>query len=203
MRFDGKLKSWDDDRGFGFIEPNQGGQEIFVHIKTFPPGTGRPVVGLALSFEVELGPQGKKRAKAVHFVRTSRNYRAPSNESAAPWTLPKLLIVPSFGLVFFYIASKWSVSPIVPIVYFVASIITFMAYALDKSAAIHARWRISENTLHLLSLACGWPGALAAQQLLRHKTSKAEFMLIYWVSTIVNIAAFGFYHLPITSSLPS
>ena len=37
MRFDGKLKSWNDDRGFGFIEPLQGGQEIFVHIKSFRP----------------------------------------------------------------------------------------------------------------------------------------------------------------------
>ena len=203
MRFDGKIKSWDDDRGFGFIEPKQGGQEIFVHIKTFPAGTGRPVVGLALSFEVEIGPQGKKRAKAVQFVRTSRKYRAPSSESPAPWTMAKILIFPIFGLVFFYIASRWPVKPIVPIAYFVASIITFMAYALDKSAAIQSRWRISESTLHMLSLSCGWPGALAAQQLLRHKTLKAEFMLVYWLTTILNIAAFVFYHSPIAASLLS
>ena len=36
MPFTGTLKSWNDDRGFGFIAPAQGGQEIFVHIKAFP-----------------------------------------------------------------------------------------------------------------------------------------------------------------------
>jgi cold shock CspA family protein len=45
MRFDGTLKSWNDDRGFGFIEPRHGDQDIFVHIKSFPAGTGHPTVG--------------------------------------------------------------------------------------------------------------------------------------------------------------
>ena len=35
MRLDGTIKSWNDERGFGFIEPTQGGPEIFVHIKAF------------------------------------------------------------------------------------------------------------------------------------------------------------------------
>jgi cold shock CspA family protein len=70
MRFDGKLKTWNDERGFGFVEPVQGGQDIFVHIKSFPTGTGRPAVGLPLSFEVETGPDGKKRAKAVEGVKS-------------------------------------------------------------------------------------------------------------------------------------
>lgn len=52
MRFDGKLATWHDERGFGFIESSQGGEPIFVHMKAFPAGTGRPTVGQALSFEV-------------------------------------------------------------------------------------------------------------------------------------------------------
>jgi len=35
MRIEGVIKSWNDERGFGFIEPTQGGQEIFVHVKAF------------------------------------------------------------------------------------------------------------------------------------------------------------------------
>ena len=65
MRFEGTLKSWQEDRGFGFITPDQGDDEIFVHIKSMVNREGRPQVGQRFTFEVELGPKGKKRAKAV------------------------------------------------------------------------------------------------------------------------------------------
>ncbi|WP_397410688.1 cold shock domain-containing protein [Polaromonas sp.] len=64
MRFVGTLKSWNDDKGFGFISPSQGGQDIFVHISEYRRG-GRPVLNEALSFEVALNPQGKKCAVNV------------------------------------------------------------------------------------------------------------------------------------------
>ncbi|MBN8496189.1 MAG: cold shock domain-containing protein [Candidatus Accumulibacter sp.] len=54
MRIDGTLKSWNDDRGFGFIEPSLGGQEIFVHIKAFETRLGRPQIGQRLTFEIEM-----------------------------------------------------------------------------------------------------------------------------------------------------
>ena len=62
MRFEGTLKTWNDDRGFGFIEPTQGGQEIFVHITTFNSRTGRPQAGQRVTFEVELGPESCRSA---------------------------------------------------------------------------------------------------------------------------------------------
>ena len=65
MRFEGTLKTWNDERGFGFLEPLRGGEDIFVHVKELRARTGRPQVGQLMSFEVELGPQGKKRAKNV------------------------------------------------------------------------------------------------------------------------------------------
>ena len=69
------------------------------------------------------------------------------------------------------------------------STLAFITYAFDKSAAIAGRWRTPENTLHLVSLACGWPGALLAQQLLRHKTSKPSFVGLFWLTATVNAGA--------------
>jgi uncharacterized membrane protein YsdA (DUF1294 family)/cold shock CspA family protein len=195
MRIDGKLESWNDDRGFGFIKPDQGGQDIFVHIKAFPPGTGRPSVGQLLTFEVEVGPNGKKRARSVQYPVRKPDARAPRRESSARWTLPQLLVLPLFAAVYFYVATRVTVRPGVLLVYVVASIGAFLAYALDKSAAIGRRWRIPEQTLHLIALAGGWPGALLARQFLRHKSSKPSFVAVYWGTVLVNIAAFVGWHL--------
>ncbi|MCC5878589.1 MAG: DUF1294 domain-containing protein [Idiomarina sp.] len=76
-------------------------------------------------------------------------------------------------------------------VYVVASVITFISYALDKSASTRkgAR-RTPESTLHVLSLLGGWPGALIAQHKLRHKTRKQPFRLILWLMIILNFAVF-------------
>lgn len=76
-------------------------------------------------------------------------------------------------------------------VYFIASTITFILYALDKSAAKSNRWRIEENTLHLCGLIGGWPGALLAQRLFRHKTKKTSFQIIFWITVVFNVGANG------------
>ena len=197
MRLDGNLKTWNDDRGYGFIEPAQGGQEIFVHIKAFPGGSGRPVVGQALTFEVEVGPNGKKRAHSVQYPVRSRIARPPASpgpEAPAPWSLPRLLIVPLFVGVWFYISAHWQVNPLSFALYGGASVVAFLAYGFDKAAARRRRWRTPESTLHLLGLAGGWPGALLAQQLLRHKSSKRSFVAVFWLTVSANIAAFVAWH---------
>lgn len=72
--------------------------------------------------------------------------------------------------------------------YAFASAVCFIAYALDKSAARQGRRRTPERTLLLLGLAGGWPGGLAAQQLLRHKSSKTSFLAKFWLTVIVNLS---------------
>lgn len=71
--------------------------------------------------------------------------------------------------------------------YLVASLFTYLMFAWDKQAALSGNWRTSENTLHFLSLIGGWPGALWAQYLLRHKSRKQPFKSILWVTIVFNI----------------
>lgn len=73
--------------------------------------------------------------------------------------------------------------------YALASAACFIAYARDKRAARLARPRTPERTLLLLGLAGGWPGALAAQRLLRHKSAKQSFQRKFWCTVLLNGAA--------------
>jgi uncharacterized membrane protein YsdA (DUF1294 family) len=77
----------------------------------------------------------------------------------------------------------------VPCFYAVMSLITFSVYATDKSAAESNGWRTKERTLHLLELACGWPGALLAQGWLRHKSRKVTYGTVFWLIVAVNLGA--------------
>ncbi len=190
MQFSGTLKTWHDDRGFGFIEPALGGQEIFVHIKAFPAGTGRPVVGQKLLFEVGTGNNGKKSARAVQYPARSRVINKPKIESAAEWTLLRSLAIPGFVVIYAFVAMRFGFVPGVLIVYVGLSICAMVFYAMDKAAAKAGSWRTPENTLHLIALAGGWPGALIAQQLLRHKTSKADFVVVFWFTVLLNVCVF-------------
>nr|WP_285817753.1 DUF1294 domain-containing protein [Echinimonas agarilytica] len=76
------------------------------------------------------------------------------------------------------------------ILYLVLSLLAFAMYAIDKSAAKKDRWRTSEKTLHWVALLGGWPGALIAQQTLRHKTQKRSFRMLFWATVVVNVIAF-------------
>jgi len=115
--------------------------------------------------------------------------------------LPRLLVIPAFLLIYRLVARRWSISPWIAVAYLAASLIAFFAYAIDKSAARHRRWRTPEATLHWFSLACGWPGALLAQQLLRHKSSKPAFVSKYWATVIANIAGFVTAHTSVVGRL--
>lgn len=77
------------------------------------------------------------------------------------------------------------------IFHLVASSITFAVYAADKSAARTGQRRKPERTLHLLALIGGWPGALAAQKLLHHKTRKQPFQGIFWITVALHSGVLG------------
>lgn len=200
MRFEGTLTTWNDDRGFGFIAPSQGGQEIFVHVNAFSSRSGRPEVNQLVSFEVEPGPQGKKRAKKVSPLRKAAPSRRTRSASPAQWGTATLFVIPVFLLLYLAVSVLWKPPLWIAAIYGAASVITFVAYAMDKSAATQGAWRTPESTLHVLALACGWPGALLAQQFLRHKSAKAEFRATFWVTVILNVAGFVGFCSPVGRS---
>ena len=84
----------------------------------------------------------------------------------------------------------WRVPNWVAGLYLAASVVCFVVYAADKSAAVAGRHRVAESTLIILGLAGGWPGAIVAQQVLRHKSTKAEFRATFWGSVMLNVCVF-------------
>lgn len=188
MRFEGILGSWNDERGFGYIESTQGGEPIFVHVSVWPRSAGRPQIKQAVTFEVESGPKGK-RAKNVQLVRTRRFARQSERSGRAPWGAATLFAIPAFLVLFAVVAVLWKPPLWMAGLYLAASVVSFIVYAADKSAAAKGAWRTRESTLHLLSLAGGWPGALLAQQFLRHKSTKQTFRQVFWATVVLNVLA--------------
>ena len=77
--------------------------------------------------------------------------------------------------------------------YLATSVITYIVYSFDKKSAITSARRAPENNLHILALLGGWPGALIAQETLRHKTQKKGFRAVFWVTVIANCGFFVWF----------
>ncbi|QBY05932.1 DUF1294 domain-containing protein [Thalassotalea sp. HSM 43] len=73
--------------------------------------------------------------------------------------------------------------------FLIISLVTFLVYWHDKYKAKTGKWRTNEASLHLLALLGGWPGALLARQLFRHKTQKQPFVVIFYITIVFNITA--------------
>jgi uncharacterized membrane protein YsdA (DUF1294 family)/cold shock CspA family protein len=186
MRYQGRIAKWNDERGFGFISPSEGGGSVFVHISSFPRSDRRPSVNEAVSYTLALDSNGRPQANEVRFIVGPRNTSPTRQSPAVPITFAISFLVAVAALATIgRLDMSWLA------LYYGGSIITYSVYAWDKKAAQKAGWRIPEKTLHLMSLVGGWPGALIAQVLLRHKTRKPSFLIGYWLTVIVNCIALG------------
>ena len=188
MRYQGKITTWKDDQGFGFITPNMGGEPIFVHIKAFANRSRRPLANEIVTYELANDTQGRQQARQVAHVAPSAHFggrRAVPARASGTSRLP--LAIAGLFLVFVAFAGLTARLPLIIVgLYVGASLITFIAYAIDKSAAQSGRWRTQESTLHLLALIGGWPGALIAQNRLRHKSRKTAFQVVFWATALLN-----------------
>jgi uncharacterized membrane protein YsdA (DUF1294 family) len=133
----------------------------------------------------------RKRPRAVR-VRKSAQIRpnirkasAPTS-SALPW-----IAVSVFVLIAIAGTLTRRLPPITLVIYGVVSAFTFLLYGLDKSAARRGDRRTPETSLLFMGLVGGWPGAVVAQQTLRHKTRKQSFQWAFWGTAVVNAIALG------------
>lgn len=187
MRLQGRIGEWRDELGYGFIVPDAGGERVFVHVKAFKRGSRRPAVGDQVDYVVTCDRRGRLSAEQAEHHASGVDLRRLTNGARS---LP-LLIAVGFLVALAVMAATTRIPWLLFAAYVTASLITFGCYASDKSAAQRGAWRIPESTLQLLALLGGWPGALAAQQLLRHKTRKLAFQLMFWLAVAANLAALG------------
>ena len=183
MRKKGKVVDWKDDKGFGFIEPSSGVKQVLVHIKAFPPGARLLAIGTEVSYKEDSDGQGRVRAESVRLLESGFSL-GPASKAFFFATLFLLAVaaVVVLGILPHHIL--W--------LYLVMSVTTFVFYAMDKAAAQKGRQRTPESSLHALALLGGWPGALYAQQLLRHKSRKQPFRVVFWITLALNVTALGY-----------
>jgi uncharacterized membrane protein YsdA (DUF1294 family)/cold shock CspA family protein len=218
----GQLASWNDAKGFGFIQPELGGAPVFVHISAMR-GAQRPQPGEQVLFVAGKDQQGRLRAEHMRLpglcldrpaIRRKppaatvqlatpqlgrakpaalASKRLPRKSAGAAPTIQylpvKLLLFAALGFLPLYGGAQLLLKHAViwPLcAYAGVSLLSFAQYWQDKHSAQKGRWRTAENTLQLTALLGGWPGALVAQQVFRHKTRKLEFQLPFWLIVLAH-----------------
>ncbi len=187
MRAKGKIVAWHDEKGYGFVTPFAGGDRVFIHIKAFGNRARRPAIGDIVTYSLSTDSRGRRcaEAAAISGARKSSKTQKPSGALLPVFLATGFLAAVGTGVALAVVPGS------VFIVYLIFSLITFIAYALDKMAARQRSWRTSETTLHLMALVGGWPGALLAQNRLRHKTRKQPFRAVFWTTVILNCAVYA------------
>ena len=194
QRLDGEIVRWQDDKGFGFIRSPKLSKDVFFHIRAYRAPDKRPQVGERVVFVLEQNREGKLQAVQVQewqFVHRKQVRQSRRQEQQAAFEsrqTANLLMAASVYAVLAVLVFAGKLPIEVWLWYSGLGVVTFVFYRQDKLAAERGDWRTPENTLHLLSLLGGWPGAWLAQVYLRHKSQKTKFRVVYYVTVIANLA---------------
>lgn len=196
VRKKGTIKSWNADKGFGFISPSSGGKDLFLHITSLQQRGRTPEIGESVIYTLSKDKQNRPCAVDATFDGEKRQVKTKQ-----PKGLSAVVIAALFVL--FVVAVVYIGHLPVPVLwlYLTASFITLMVYWKDKSAARKGEWRTPESTLHTLALFGGWPGALIAQTVLRHKSSKTSFRVVFFTTVFLNIVALLWTFTPMGSAM--
>jgi cold shock CspA family protein len=159
----GKLTKWKDERGFGFIQPVDGSEEVFLHISEVKEATRRPQENDTIYYHCITDSDGKVRACNA-FILGARNKSAKLfNAKAYSFPIVEVVflsLLPLVGAVHFTWTTR---NPLPLILYPAMSLVTSALYADDKSRAQQKDRRTSGQTLHLCEIAGGWLGAFIAR----------------------------------------
>lgn len=181
MREHGVVAEWNDARGFGFITPVAGHARYFAHISEFPAGH-RPAVNDQVTYVATRDQRNRLRAAQVEFVqaRTLTRIDAPLRNA--------IVIAAGFAALLVVLVVLGLLPWLALVTYLATSVISYLLYSRDKSAAERGRRRTAEADLHLIDLLGGWPGGLLAQRAFRHKTQKRSFRITFLATVVLNIA---------------
>jgi uncharacterized membrane protein YsdA (DUF1294 family)/cold shock CspA family protein len=173
------IVEWDDQKGYGFLQ--FGKDKVFLHRRDFAERHKRPAVGDLIRFTLGQDAKGRTCAKNAVHVNDGGRITAP-----AVLLLACLLVLPTIALHRQGADFRWVGAYVL-----VMGTVSYGCYALDKRRAREKAWRVSESGLHLTELLGGWPGAFLAQRELRHKVSKSEFQVMFWLIVLAyQFAAF-------------
>jgi cold shock protein len=105
----GVLKTWKEDRGFGFITPDNGSRDLFVHISAIGQVSRRPVPGDIIHYQVVRDRNGKFRAvnASIEGVSTGSQNTPNPLKLSLKWTAAAVgLLIIIAGAALFYLRQR-------------------------------------------------------------------------------------------------
>lgn len=193
----GTLREWDDAKGYGFVAPDDGGPRAFLHVKALRPGQPRPAVGARVGYRLARDERGRPQATDAVLLEGGATSPAVAGRPGAVGAAPAFPHAALLGL-----AHGWPLGLVLPaafaalwggargglaFAFALNSLCALMVYAEDKWRAQRQCWRVPEFCLHMWELLGGWPGALVAQRLFRHKRSKLSYQIVFWLAVAANL----------------
>ena len=192
--YQGIIKTWKQDKGFGFIQSAASEKDIFIHIRDLKHVGYEPKMGDSVDFKLMSDKAGKIRAYDAYISGQEiihKTVKRPVYAKSAGKPKKKLgvlfILIALIPFVFSALLIKEQQNFALLFAYLVMSLVTFLAYAIDKTKAHKNQWRTQESTLHLLELLGGWPGALISQKVIRHKNKKLSFQVVFWLIVLLHL----------------
>ncbi|QWP76694.1 excalibur calcium-binding domain-containing protein [Lysobacter sp. K5869] len=120
-RTSGTLVRWNDERGFGFLAPDGGGPQVFMHVSALLADSPRPQLNERFSFDLETDGRGGHRAARVRRpneaarVRAKPSRRAPADRRSKPAWPAALMLLAALGGAGWYAHGRWNERPSAPL----------------------------------------------------------------------------------------